>query len=134
MRDTNQVTLRASSALSPLAQDRIAQIRAEIYDGTCSFPEGATAIGTSERTFERIVKQLSIPVYRTGRTKTVKPVEVRLAMEAEARRQIEERKLAMAPRVVGRPRTAAQAAPARTAGRATKPAHAARDRQETART
>ena len=127
MSETRDTALTANSLLLPSDYDKVAQINAEIYDGMCGFPETAAAIDKSVRTLERIVRDLNIPVYRTGRTRKLKPRELRAGMEAEAQRQLEERQQAKLPRPVGRPRTAAPAASGRTAGRTTKPVHEARE-------
>jgi excisionase family DNA binding protein len=125
MSEVGQYTHAADSALSPLTQDRVAQFRAELFDGKYLVPEAAAAIGKSVRTLERLIQRLGVPVYKTGCARRIKPDELRQAMEAEARRQIEERQRAMVPRPVGRPPRVAKAAPVRTAGRATKLAQAA---------
>jgi hypothetical protein len=129
MRDANQVTRNAGNVILPLDQDRIAQIRDEIYDDMCGFPEAAAAISKSVRTLERLVREFCVPVYRIGCTRQLKPRELRSALEAGAQRQLEERQQAKLPRPVGRPRTAAQASP-----KVGQPRHATQGRQGTART
>ena len=120
----------ASGALSSVEQDRAAQFREELFSGTYLVEEAAVALGRHVRTLERLIQRLGVPVYKTGCTRRIKPSELREAMEADARRQMEERQHAMAPRRRGRP----PAAPTGTPGRATKPAQAARERPETVRT
>ena len=114
-------------------QDRIAAFREQLFRGKLPKREVARAVKKSGRTLDRLIVALNIPVYQVGNEGWLDPVEMRQAIEAEARRRIEERQRAMAPRAVGRPPAASKVAAARTAGRATKPAHAPRERQETAR-
>ena len=64
MSEVGQYTHAADSALSPLDQDRVAQFRAELFDGKYLVPEAAAAIGKSVRTLERLIQRLGVPVYR----------------------------------------------------------------------
>jgi hypothetical protein len=102
--------------------DRVGRIQSDLYGDTCTFAEGAEAIGKSPRTVYRLVVALGVTIYRYGNVSRFSPTEMREKLQACAER----RQHAMAPRAVGRPPAGSNAAPVRTAGRATKPVHEAR--------
>jgi hypothetical protein len=99
-----------------------------LFAGTMSPEELQTETGWTYRTRQRREAE-GMPVLKVGNVKRYPIPEVRAWILSHVR----QRNMAP-PRAVGRPRTAAPTAPARTDNQARKPVHAARERPETART